>query len=143
MTSSPYHPADEVEAVARAIEAMKGSLEFIKAVAKLIPPDTYLTMPAKHEIASLTTAIAALDHARTQQQPSDAVKAEWMQAIDIPKDWEGKAAWQWNDWESDRRPPHQTFIPIDFSRSPKACANVYFMLLERPEPPAIRARGDK
>lgn len=69
----------------------------------------------------------------------------WRRAIDVPKSWEGMEAWQWNDWEPDNLyGPRRAIIPRDFDRSPRGCANVYFMLMPKnPDPPDLKFRTAK
>jgi hypothetical protein len=62
---------------------------------------------------------------------------KWRRAIDTPRSWEGKLAWQWNNWEPWDRAPHQTVIPVGFDRSTRACDGTYFMLLKCPKPPVL------
>jgi hypothetical protein len=64
----------------------------------------------------------------------------WKKAVDVPKSWEGRQAWRWNDWEGSglQRQPYLDFIPHRFSREINHCRGVWFKRMEIPKPPRER-----
>lgn len=59
----------------------------------------------------------------------------WVEGPDVPKEMEGRDAWQWS--EDDGGAPVVSVVPRLFDRDKRYCGGIWFKLITRPEPPEV------
>ena len=58
---------------------------------------------------------------------------KWVKAENVPPEWENHWAWCYKDWD---KSVERTIVPASFSREPRHCRGVWFMLNDPPAPPS-------